>query len=177
MELTEEDVLEILRLIEESDFEFFRLRSGDLNLTVSKKGYVPAGLDGPAAGASVPAQAPPPRPAAEPLAPEPEGETGGMAGVEPAALPEEAVQREGLTPITAPMVGTFYLAPEPGADPFVEVGARVDADATVGLVEVMKVFTSIPAGTTGTIAEVVAANAQFVQKGEILFFISPDDTP
>ncbi|MDH3240330.1 MAG: acetyl-CoA carboxylase biotin carboxyl carrier protein subunit [Alphaproteobacteria bacterium] len=177
MELTEEDVVEILRLIEESDFEFFRLRSGDLNLTVSKKGYVPAGFDGPASGAPVPAQAPPPQPAGEAPVPKPESGTGGAAGAQPAALPEAEARREGLTPITAPMVGTFYRAPEPGADPFVEVGGRVDADTTVGLVEVMKVFTSIPAGTAGTIAEVVAANAQFVQKGEVLYFIEPDGAP
>jgi acetyl-CoA carboxylase biotin carboxyl carrier protein len=173
MELTEDDVHEILRLIEESDFEFFRLRSGDLNLTVSKKGYVPARLDGPAAAAPQPVQSPPPQPAAP--APEPRDAPGGSAGVEPAALPEETAEREGLMPIAAPMVGTFYRASDPGADPFVEVGSHVKADATVGLVEVMKVFTSIPAGVTGTIAEVVAANAQFVQKGEVLFFIKPDD--
>lgn len=173
MELTEEDVLEILRLIEESDFEFFRLRSGDLNLTVSKKGYVPAGLEG--STAASPAPASPPQPAASAPSPEGEGPSGSPPGAEPAALPEEAPPREGVIAITAPMVGTFYRAPEPGADPFVEVGARVEADATVGLVEVMKVFTSIPAGSAGTIAEVVAANAQFVQKGEVLFYITPDD--
>lgn len=174
MELTEEDVLEILRLIEESDFEYFRLRSGDLNLTVSKGGYVPAGLE------SAPAQTASPQLAASQTsppaksAPEAEPEPTTAAGAEPAALPEAEPHREGLVPITAPMVGTFYRAPEPGADPFVDVGARVDAETTVGLVEVMKVFTSIPAGTAGTIAEVVAANAQFVEKGAVLYFITPD---
>jgi acetyl-CoA carboxylase biotin carboxyl carrier protein len=159
MELTEEDVLEILRLIEESDFEYFELRSGDLNLTVSKGGYAPAGH---AAAPLAPPQ--PPQRREEPAAaeaPAPEGPARGPA------------DRDGLAPIVAPMVGTFYRAPEPGAAPFVEVGAPVEADTTVGLVEVMKVFTSIPAGTAGTIAEVVAGNAEFVEKGAVLFYVTP----
>ena len=84
---------------------------------------------------------------------------------------------DGLQAIAAPMVGTFYRSPEPGADPFVELGARVEADTTVGLVEVMKVFTSVPAGTKGTISEIKVANAQFVEKGTVLFLVTPDDAP
>ena len=163
MDLTDDDVLEILNLIEQSHFDFFRLQSGDLNLTVSKGGYVPAGVEATAAGARSEA---PPEAISEPEPADP---------VPPVEI--EVPEREGLMPVTATMVGTFYRAPEPGAAPFVEVGSRVDADATVGLVEVMKVFTSIPAGTTGTIAEIVVTNAQFVEKGEVLFFIAPDDAP
>ena len=166
MDLTEDDVLEILNLIEQSQFDYFRLQSADLNLTVSKGGYIPSGSDA----------APAPVPAAE------EGsgvalpaEVSNPAAAEPAPLPEEAPMPEGLVAVAAPMVGTFYRASEPGADPFVEVGSRVDADTTVGLVEVMKVFTSIPAGTNGTISEIVAANAQFVEKGAVLYFVTPDD--
>jgi acetyl-CoA carboxylase biotin carboxyl carrier protein len=163
MDLTDEDVLEILNLIEQSHFDFFQLRSGDLNLTVSKGGYVPSGLHAP--GVAPPQQS----------APEVETiiEPAPAASVPPVAL--VTPEREGLIPINAPMVGTFYRASEPGAEPFVEVGTRVDADTTVGLVEVMKVFTSIPAGIDGTIAEIVVANAEFVERGEVLFFIAPDD--
>lgn len=164
MDLTDDDVLEILNLIEQSHFDFFRLESDDLNLTVSKGGYVPVGL---VAGAPVVQSAAVSQP--EPAAPPPPVES---------AAPEiesAAPVRDGLEAITAPMVGTFYLAPEPGAAPFAEVGARVDAEMTVGLVEVMKVFTSVSAGITGTIAEVVATNAQFVEKGEVLYFVAPDD--
>ncbi len=164
MELTEEDVLEILRLIEESDFEYFELRSGDLNLTVSKGGHVPAGHAATPSAPSRPpvkSEEPPAAEAPAPEAPSPEA---------PGRVPAD---RDGLAPIVAPMVGTFYRAPEPGAAPFVEVGARVEAETTVGLVEVMKVFTSIPAGTAGTIAEVVAGNAEFVEKGAVLFYVTP----
>lgn len=167
MDLTEDDVLEILNLIEKSHFDYFRLQSGDLNLTVSKGGYTPS---------ATPTQARP-----LPMAQEDgggEAEPAGvpnLAGAKPAPLPQETPIPDGLTAIAAPMVGTFYRAPEPGADPFVKVGSRVDADTTVGLVEVMKVFTAIPAGVTGTISEVVAANAQFVEKGAVLFLITPDE--
>ncbi|MDX1483341.1 MAG: acetyl-CoA carboxylase biotin carboxyl carrier protein [Alphaproteobacteria bacterium] len=166
MDLTEEDVLEILKLIEQSDFEYFRLQSGDLNLTVSKGGYVPS-------AAQAPPQPQEPLPRAAPQ--EEQRAVANPCSAEPAPVPEEVADREGLVAILAPMVGTFYRAPEPGADPFVEVGDKVDSETTVGLVEVMKVFTSIPAGVAGTVTEVVAANAQFVEKGEVLYYITPVD--
>ena len=77
-------------------------------------------------------------------------------------------------PVYAPMVGTFYAAPEPSAPPFTEVGARVDEDATVGLIEVMKVFNSIRAGANGVIEQILVQNAQFVEYGQALFLIRPD---
>ncbi len=166
MDLTEEDVLEILNLIEQSDFDYFRLQSGDLNLTVSKAGYVPS-----AAPAAPPPANPPAQPAADAETPAP---AANPCSAEPAPLPEEARDRDGLVAIAAPMVGTFYLAPEPGAAPFVEIGSAVGPETTVGLVEVMKVFTSIPAGVSGTVAEIVAANAQFVEKGEVLYYVTPE---
>ncbi|MCZ6812445.1 MAG: acetyl-CoA carboxylase biotin carboxyl carrier protein subunit [Alphaproteobacteria bacterium] len=161
MELTEDDVLEILNLIERSHFDYFRLQSAELNLTVSKGGYIPPNSRG--------APAPPP--------PVPAEEVSSPAALEPTPRPEEPPVPDGLQAIAAPMVGTFYRSPEPGADPFVELGARVEADTTVGLVEVMKVFTSVPAGTKGTISEIKVANAQFVEKGTVLFLVTPDDAP
>ena len=166
MDLTEDDVLEILNLIEQSHFDYFRLQSGDLNLTVSKGGYIPSGSDG--APSSPPGAGEGPGGAVPVAVPNP-------AAAEPTPLPEENPMPEGLKAISAPMVGTFYRASEPGADPFVEVGSRVTADTTVGLVEVMKVFTAIPAGTNGTISEIKVANAQFVEKGAVLYFVTPDD--
>lgn len=169
MDLTEDDVLEILSLIEQSHFDYFRLQSEDLNLTVSKGGYVPPEFR---AGA-------PPSPSAERDVQgdaEP-AEESNLAAAVPAPLPDESPVPEGLDVIAAPMAGTFYRAPEPGADPFVEVGSRVDAETTVGLVEVMKVFTAIPAGMSGTVSKVLAANAQFVEKGEALILVAPDEAP
>ena len=75
--------------------------------------------------------------------------------------------------MTAPLLGTFYVAPEPGAPPFTHVGAKVTEDTTVALIEVMKVFNSVRAGAKGTIVEVVAQNGQFVEYGQTLFLIKP----
>jgi acetyl-CoA carboxylase biotin carboxyl carrier protein len=80
-----------------------------------------------------------------------------------------------MVPVKAPMVGTFYAQPEPGAPPYVAVGSHVDEDTTMGLVEVMKVFNAVRAGASGTVAEILVQNAQFVEFGQTLFFIKPDE--
>jgi len=79
----------------------------------------------------------------------------------------------GHVAVTAPILGTFYVAPEPGAPPFVTVGQQVTEDTTCGLIEVMKVFNSVRAGVKGTIVEVVAANGSFVEFGQTLIIVKP----
>ncbi len=182
MDLTEEDIIQILDLIDKSSFDYFQLRMGDLNLTVSRGdidlSMAPA-IVAAAAAAPAPAVAaatPEPAPAA---ASEPAAAPAPVAAPAPAAAPEPAApappaSTEGLVPVHAPMVGTFYAAPEPSAPPFTEVGARVDEDATVGLIEVMKVFNSISAGVNGVIEQILVQNAQFVEYGQALFLIRPD---
>lgn len=75
--------------------------------------------------------------------------------------------------VRAPMVGTVYRAPAPGAAPFVEVGQAVSADTTVCIIEVMKLMNSIPAGATGVVSEILVANAAAVEYGEVLMVIEP----
>jgi acetyl-CoA carboxylase biotin carboxyl carrier protein len=72
------------------------------------------------------------------------------------------------------MVGTFYRAPAPGADPFVEVGRHVDADTTVCIIEVMKLMNSIPAEARGVVTEILVANGAHVEPGDVLVVIKPD---
>jgi acetyl-CoA carboxylase biotin carboxyl carrier protein len=162
MELSEDDVLHILKLIDESKFDYFQLEVGELKITVSKGDPIPLGNSAQpgtmsAAPAAAPAAAPKPvaAPAASPAAPK------------PAAIPA------GHVAVTAPLLGTFYVAPEPGAPPFVQVGQQVTEDTTCGLIEVMKVFNSVRAGVKGTIVEVVAANGGFVEFGQPLFIVKP----
>jgi len=71
--------------------------------------------------------------------------------------------------ITAPLLGTFYVAPEPGAPPFVKVGQQITEDTTVGLIEVMKVFNSVRSTVKGTIVELVVQNGQFVEFGRHMY--------
>ena len=173
--MTEDEVLQILDLVEKSNFDYLDLEIGDLKLTVSKSGVpaVPATVSVTQAAPAV-AAAPAAAPAAEaPAAPAP-------AAPEPAPAAESApaaqavTVKEGTVPIPAPMVGTFYATPEPGAPPFVKLGDHVDAETTVGLVEVMKVFNAVSAGAAGTIDEVCVESGQFVEHGQTLFLVRPD---
>ena len=149
MELTDEDVREILDLIDKSKFDYFEIEYRGLKLTVGKTPV-----------ASAPAPSSPSAPATDP---EP-----GPALRKTRAIPD------GLAAIPAPMVGTFYPAPEPGAPPFVSAGDRVEPDTTIGLIEAMKVFTAVTAGVGGTIEEALAGDARGVEYGEPLFLVRPD---
>lgn len=137
MPLSDDDVREILRLIDETDVEELRVETDGLSLYVRR-------------GSAPPDDAEP-------------ADAGRVAD----SAPE---QRDGeLHAIPAPMLGTFYRAPSPGATPFVDVGAHVEEDTVVCLIEVMKMMNAVPAGVAGTIVEVCAENAELVDPGEPLF--------
>jgi acetyl-CoA carboxylase biotin carboxyl carrier protein len=158
MELSEDDVLHILKLIDESTFDYFQLEVGELKITVSKGDPIPLRNSvQPVAISATPAAAP--KPAAAPV--------GAAAAPKVAAIPA------GHLAVTAPILGTFYVAPEPGAPPFVTVGQQITEDTTCGLIEVMKVFNSVRAGVKGTIVEFVAANGTFVEFGQTLIIVKP----
>jgi acetyl-CoA carboxylase biotin carboxyl carrier protein len=80
----------------------------------------------------------------------------------------------GLVAVRAPLPGTFYRAPRPGAAAFVEVGSRVGADTVVAIVETMKLMNSVTAGAGGTVAEICLANGEFAEHGATLMRIRPD---
>jgi len=84
----------------------------------------------------------------------------------------EPMLGEGEVAVMAPMLGTFYRAPSPGAPSFVEVGQRVRADDTVCLIEVMKLFNSIKAGVDGVVTQILAENAKLVEYNQVLIVIS-----
>ena len=161
MELTEDDVLEILKLFEQSKFDFLQLEQGERKITVSKGGYVSARTD--AALVTAPARALPAAAAS--------------SATSQAAPAVSAAPEPGLLPVTAPMVGKFYAAPSPADPPFVTPGTQVAAGATVGLIEVMKVFASIKTETAGVIERILVSNGQFVEFGQTLFWIRPDPQP
>ncbi len=73
--------------------------------------------------------------------------------------------------VTSPMVGTAYLAPAPGAKPFVDVGAQVKAGDTLLIIEAMKTMNQIPAPRSGTVTQVLVENGQPVEFGEPLMII------
>ena len=78
-----------------------------------------------------------------------------------------------LKEIKSPMVGTFYSAPEPGADSYVKVGSRVSAGQTVCIIEAMKIMNEIEAEFGGVVREILVENAQAVEFGQPLFRVDP----
>jgi acetyl-CoA carboxylase biotin carboxyl carrier protein len=86
----------------------------------------------------------------------------------PAAAPPSA-----LLEIKSPMVGTFYKAPEPGAEPYAKVGTRVVPGQVVCIIEAMKIMNEIEAEVQGVIREVCVENAQPVEFGQVLFRVDP----
>lgn len=92
-------------------------------------------------------------------------------------LPVEAQEKEikeELHKITSPMVGTFYQAPAPDADPYVKVGSKVTKDTIVCIVEAMKLFNEIEAEVNGEIVEVLVKDGQLVEYGQPLFLVRPE---
>lgn len=75
------------------------------------------------------------------------------------------------TQVTSPMVGTFYRAPSPGADPFVEVGTQVKKGDTLCIIEAMKLLNEIEAEVSGTVKEILVDNGSPVEFGQPLFVI------
>jgi acetyl-CoA carboxylase biotin carboxyl carrier protein len=88
----------------------------------------------------------------------------------PAAAPAAPVAPQGHV-VTSPMVGTFYRAPSPGADPFVQVGDAVKEGQTICIIEAMKLLNEIESDKAGLIKEILVENGQAVEYGQPLFVI------
>ena len=150
-------IIDLMRKNSISEFELekegfkIRLKRGPNGITP------PAGEEG---GVYVAAPAPPP-PMYPPV-------PGGTAAVPPppVAAPPEAE-------IKSPMIGTFYRAPSPDAAPYVEVGAPVEPDTVVCIIEAMKVMNEIKAEAKGVITQVLVENGKPVEFGQPLFKIRP----
>ena len=171
--INQDDVLEILRMVEESNFDELHLETGDLKLIV-KKGD---GKTGAVRELETRREEPtesivrgkPPEAARQEKA-----ESAGAVPSESPAQREEPIvtlEEEGLISIKAPMLGTFYRAPKPGARAFVEVGQVVSEDDTVCIIEVMKLFNTVKAGVRGRIAKICVENAQMVEFQQTLFLV------
>jgi acetyl-CoA carboxylase biotin carboxyl carrier protein len=161
------DVLELIELIKaSSNFSEIRLRSGDLEIELRRGG---AGIGSPRmtlpSATFTDASAPPAptAPVATPPAPT----------LEPTAEVSRATRaRPGAHVVCAPMVGTVYHAPQPGAAPFVSIGQRVAASDTVCIVEVMKLMNAIQAGQAGVVGEILVSDGQAVEAAQELFVLT-----
>jgi acetyl-CoA carboxylase biotin carboxyl carrier protein len=152
LSLSHEEVLEILRLLDASGFDELRLETDGYKLHLRRSGAPARSPDEPA---------PAPAQAAAPVA------TGATAPLAPS-------NPDGLIDVPAPMLGTFYRAPKPGAPPFVEVGSIVDEQTVVGIVEVMKLMNAICAGVRGAVEQIVAREGTLVEYGDVLIRVRPE---
>jgi acetyl-CoA carboxylase biotin carboxyl carrier protein len=142
--LSAEDVAEITRLLEESQFDELHLEHAGFKLTLKR-------------GAAV----------------RREGATASAPAASPAPALAASASEGSVLEVTAPFVGIFYRAPRPGAPPYIEVGSQVEQDTTVGIIEVMKLMNAVRAEVSGTVFEVLVEDGAVVEYGQVLLRIAP----
>ena len=157
--LTYDDLLRIVELIKSTEhFSEFRLKVGEIELELRhRKSGAPQSAPDPVAAARV-----------EPAV------TKQTERASPTSFAAPATWPEGSVVIRSPMIGTFYRASAPGAAPFVAVGQAVKPDDIVGIIEVMKLMSSIPADVHGTVAQILVTDAATVEAGQPLIVIQPN---
>ena len=138
------DISAIMKLIDGSEFDTIKLEMGDLKLELNRKGTV-------AAPPVVATTAPLEKPSVE--------------------TPAPPIPSNGDSAVAAPLLGTFYHAPKPGAAPFVAVGDAVATDTVIGVIEVMKLMNTVTAGLAGVVTEIAAVNGSLVEHGQALIHV------
>jgi acetyl-CoA carboxylase biotin carboxyl carrier protein len=154
MELTPDDVRDVLRVLDSSGLDELHLELADLSLTVRREG---------AAGWTAEQQ----------VLREPMLDSASAPVTATGAAPAQARVGEGLVAVRPPLLGTFYRAPQPGSPPFVEVGDRVEEETVVGIVETMKMMTPVHAGVRGTVVEFRTGNGEFAEADAVLLVVEP----
>jgi acetyl-CoA carboxylase biotin carboxyl carrier protein len=151
-------IKELLKIMKENDLVKIDIQHGDDRISLQRAepqppvaaGHILTAVPSPAAG-TVP------------------GAPSVPAGRQPAVSPAE-----GAVEIKSPIVGTFYEAPSPDSDPYVEVGAHVDPQTVVCIIEAMKVMNEIKAEISGTVVAKLVKTGQAVEYGQPLFQVKPD---
>jgi acetyl-CoA carboxylase biotin carboxyl carrier protein len=153
-----EEIAEIMKIIDSSSCDELIVETGDMKLVVRRNGAHGASpsIERPLAESAASSAVAEPRPAS------------------PAQVTQEKIETgSGKLEIIAPMVGTFYRAPSPGAPAFVELGSVVKKGQPLCLIEVMKLFTTINSEFDGRIVQIGAENGELVEYGRVLFVIEP----
>ena len=164
-----EEIKTIVKLMSENDLTEFKIEAEDMHLCI-RRGSQQSAAMAPQTVIAAPAVAPvAAAPAAAPAAPAPAAPA--PAAPAPAAAPAGAGPVDASKIVESPIVGTFYRSSAPGADAFVKVGSKVDADTTVCIIEAMKVMNEIKAEKSGVIKEILVENGQPVEFGQPLFIL------
>lgn len=166
MTITSRDIVEVLKTARELGYKEFQLEIEGLRLSASSAvrssdkvalAYLGGAPDAPTSSPGIPAHG-----LAAPVT--------SLSTLSAAGTP---TSRDGLVAVNAPMSGTFYRSAAPGEPPFVEIGSRVKAGDIICIIEVMKLFNSIRAGTAGLIAEIAVGNEGAVVAGQPVIWIKP----
>lgn len=167
-----QEIRELIKLVDQSNISELTFESDGTKIKLRK----------PEAGSVVYSAAVPEvkavevKPAAPAAAPTPAAKpVEAPKAVEQAPVAAVAVSNAAdLHQITSPMVGTFYAAPSPDADPYVKAGDKVTGDSVVCIVEAMKLFNEIEAEVSGEIVEVLVKDGDLVEYGQPLFLVKPE---
>ncbi|MEN9751009.1 MAG: hypothetical protein RLZZ600_56 [Actinomycetota bacterium] len=151
-----QDLLDLVAQLNESNFESASVSYGNISVQLSNSDTFIGG----AAPAAAPAAA----------APAPVVSTSSTTPAPAATVAAAPAAPAGET-IDAPMIGVFYRRPAPGAEVFAKPGDRVEADTTIGIIEIMKLMNPIAAGKAGVLGEFLATDAQAVEFGTPLVVI------
>jgi acetyl-CoA carboxylase biotin carboxyl carrier protein len=142
----------------EFDLDAIRVRTGDVEIEIVRRDATAAAPIVYAAG---------PAPAGSPVAP---ASSAGAAGE---SAPAGRTAPANVRKVTAPVVGVFYRAASPGADPFVEIGSRVQVGDALCILEAMKLMNEINSDYAGVVTHVLVENGELVSLGQELFWIEP----
>ena len=158
-----QEIKQLIKVVEKSDIGEIEIEEEGFKIRISKNSKFFTPTPAPAVKQAEPvAQAPAvpevPAPAAEPAVEKPEAK-------------EEPVVGDNIVEVRSPMVGTFYRAPAPDADPYVEVGDTVTVGQTLCIIEAMKLMNEIQSEVNGKIVKILVENAQPVEFDQVLFLI------
>ncbi len=149
-------VKRLIKIVEKSEITEFSISEGDVKIKISKNNGQTAQVV-----TNLPVQAP----AVQPVQ---------TAETKNEVQKEEVAAKESLHEVRSPIVGTFYRAPAPDADPYVKVGDHVSPGTVLCIVEAMKLMNEIESDVSGTIEEILVENATPVEYNQPLFVIKPD---
>ena len=141
-----DEVERLVELLQESGVGEIRVRQGETEISVKARAETPAAA---------------PQTASQ--------------GVHDVVEPEVSPEMDGLHAVRSPVVGTFYRAPAPGEEPYVQVGDAVSSGQTLCIVEAMKLMNEIVADVSGEVVEVLADNAGGVEYDQPLFYLRPEE--
>lgn len=165
-----QDVLDLVTQLDDGAYESAAVEFGDVSVRLSRSAEMP--VTSPTA-VTAPQSFAPSTNGTAPAAP-----SGVPAVTEPApAAPAPAEPASSSTVVTAPIIGVFYRSPSPGAPPFIEPGAAVEPDTTIGIIEVMKLMNPVTAGAVGTLTEFLVADNAQVEFGQPLAVVAEEESP